>query len=260
MTAPAEASSQADGSGTGAAFQASPKYSLSTESVVDAPNTFLRGWSNHFGYGYPRKAFRDPGNCARKRMVTHLDRRSQRKYHRPKGISHYQYLQEIGLQRLWEMLAGKESRRPADIITNLRTGSIKAPPGKPRKSPSATAWPRLGPRIHLHGGRRPGCHVGQSKNSTRCRKPLARLGGRPYSGPTDSSMKSHECLQFPDFRRRPAPEAGLLLSSRTGEASLFPSDRPTGVSRPWGKKQIPSNIIPPDDALERPPACGGNPG
>jgi hypothetical protein len=47
-------------------------------------------------------------NYTRKRMVTHLNRRSQRKYHRPQGLSHYQYLQDLGLQNLYdEMLAGE---------------------------------------------------------------------------------------------------------------------------------------------------------
>jgi RNA-directed DNA polymerase len=68
--------------------------------VVKDVNAFLRGWSNYFEYGYPRKAFRDVCHYARQRMVTHLNRRSQRKYHRPKGMSHYQYLQNLGLQRL----------------------------------------------------------------------------------------------------------------------------------------------------------------
>jgi RNA-directed DNA polymerase len=71
-----------------------------TPAVVKDLNTFLRGWSNYFDFGYPRKAFRDLSYYARKRMVTHLNRRSQRKYHRPKGMSHYQYLQELGLLRL----------------------------------------------------------------------------------------------------------------------------------------------------------------
>jgi RNA-directed DNA polymerase len=71
-----------------------------TPAVVKDLNTFLRGWSNYFDFGYPRKAFRDLSHYARKRMVTHLNRRSQRKYHRPKGMSHYQYLQELGLLRL----------------------------------------------------------------------------------------------------------------------------------------------------------------
>jgi RNA-directed DNA polymerase len=71
-----------------------------TPAVVKDLNTFLRGWSNYFDFGYPRKAFRDLSYYARKRMVTYLNRRSQRKYHRPKGMSHYQYLQELGLLRL----------------------------------------------------------------------------------------------------------------------------------------------------------------
>jgi RNA-directed DNA polymerase len=71
-----------------------------TPKVVDDLNHFLRGWSNYFEYGYPRKAFRDLSHYTRRRMVTHLNRRSQRKYHRPKGMNHYQYLQKLGLQSL----------------------------------------------------------------------------------------------------------------------------------------------------------------
>ena len=65
--------------------------------IVEDLNTFLRGWCGYFKYGYPRKAFRDLGHYARGRMITHLNRRSQRKYHRPKGMSRYQYLQHLGL-------------------------------------------------------------------------------------------------------------------------------------------------------------------
>ena len=67
--------------------------------IVKDLNTFLRGWCGYFQYGYPRKAFRDLGLYARLRMTTHLNRRSQRKYHRPKGMTHYQYLQHLGLLR-----------------------------------------------------------------------------------------------------------------------------------------------------------------
>ena len=70
------------------------------EEVVKDLNIFLTGWGNYFGYGYPRKAFRDLCHYARQRMITHLSRRSQRKYHRPKGMSHYQYLQVPGLKQL----------------------------------------------------------------------------------------------------------------------------------------------------------------
>jgi len=68
-------------------------------AIVEDLNTFLRGWCGYFTFGYPRKAFRDLGHYTRQRMITHLNRRSQRKYSRPKGMSHYQYLQKLGLFR-----------------------------------------------------------------------------------------------------------------------------------------------------------------
>jgi hypothetical protein len=64
--------------------------------VVKDLNIFSRGWGAYFQYGYPRKAFRDLSRFTRNRMTTHLNRRSQRKYHRPKGMSDYQYLQNSG--------------------------------------------------------------------------------------------------------------------------------------------------------------------
>jgi RNA-directed DNA polymerase len=70
-----------------------------TPKIVEEINTYLRGWCGYFNFGYPRKAFRDLGNYARQRMVTHLNRRSQRKYHRPAGMTHYQYLAHLGLAR-----------------------------------------------------------------------------------------------------------------------------------------------------------------
>lgn len=70
-----------------------------TPAVVRDLNTYLEGWCGYFHYGYPRKAFRDLGHYCRNRMITHLNRRSQRKYHRPKGMSHYQYLESLGLYR-----------------------------------------------------------------------------------------------------------------------------------------------------------------
>ena len=70
-----------------------------TPAVVQDLNTYLKGWCGYFNYGYPRKSFRDLGYYCRGRMTTHLNRRSQRKYHRPEGMSDYQYLQKLGLLR-----------------------------------------------------------------------------------------------------------------------------------------------------------------
>jgi RNA-directed DNA polymerase len=71
-----------------------------TPAVVRDLNTYLRGWCGYFKYGYPSKGFRSLGHFTRSRMHRHLNRRSQRKYHRPKGMSTYQYLQKLGLLHL----------------------------------------------------------------------------------------------------------------------------------------------------------------
>lgn len=68
--------------------------------VVNDLNGYLRGWGNYFSYGYSRKGLRDISHYARGRMIRHLNRRSQRKYARPKGMSHYAYLEQLGLVRL----------------------------------------------------------------------------------------------------------------------------------------------------------------
>ena len=74
-------------------------FKPATEVVKDL-NRYLQGWGNYFNYGYSRKERRDISHYARGRMVRHLNRRSQRKYARPKGMSHYRYLEELGLIRL----------------------------------------------------------------------------------------------------------------------------------------------------------------
>ncbi len=70
---------------------------MPTPEMVKDLNRYLRGWSTYFNYGYPRKPFRDIGHYSRQRVVTHLNRRSQRKYHRAKGQTHYEYLKQLGL-------------------------------------------------------------------------------------------------------------------------------------------------------------------
>lgn len=74
-------------------------FKPATEVVKDL-NQYLQGWGNYFNHGYSRKDRRDLSHYARGRMVLHLNRRSQRKYARPKGMSHYRYLEELGLVRL----------------------------------------------------------------------------------------------------------------------------------------------------------------
>jgi RNA-directed DNA polymerase len=60
-------------------------------------NDHLRGWSNYFGKGYPRKAFRQINRFVQERLHRHLRRRSQRPY-RPGGDgSWYAHLLRLGL-------------------------------------------------------------------------------------------------------------------------------------------------------------------
>jgi RNA-directed DNA polymerase len=60
-------------------------------------NRHLEGWSNYFGLGYPRKAFRGINSYVRRRMVAHLRRRSQRPYRLPEGETWYVHLNRLGL-------------------------------------------------------------------------------------------------------------------------------------------------------------------
>ena len=65
--------------------------------LIGELNRHLRGWSNYYDYGYPRKAFRDMNCYVRVRLCKHLRRRSQRAYKVPKGKSVYEHLNELGL-------------------------------------------------------------------------------------------------------------------------------------------------------------------
>lgn len=65
--------------------------------LVGDINQHLRGWANYFRLGYPRKAFREINAYVRERLTTHLQRRSQRSYRPPKGLSFYEHLGRLGL-------------------------------------------------------------------------------------------------------------------------------------------------------------------
>ena len=73
---------------------------MPTPDLVKDLNLYLKGWGQYYGFGYPRQAFRSLNYYIGSRLLTHLNRRSQRKYHKPKGLTHYQYLQDLGLYRL----------------------------------------------------------------------------------------------------------------------------------------------------------------
>lgn len=73
---------------------------MPTPEVVQDVNQYLRGWGQYYRFGYPRRAFRMINSYTGCRMITHLNRRSQRKYHKPKDRTHYRHLTKLGLLRL----------------------------------------------------------------------------------------------------------------------------------------------------------------
>jgi RNA-directed DNA polymerase len=68
-----------------------------TVELIAEINRHLKGWSNYFGRGYPRDAFRQINAFVRERLTRHLKRRSQRPYRPPKGVTWYAQLDRLGL-------------------------------------------------------------------------------------------------------------------------------------------------------------------
>lgn len=65
--------------------------------LIEKVNRQLKGWSQYFSFGYPRKAMRTINWYVRSRLIRHLRRRSQRPYRPPEGVSYYQHLKKLGL-------------------------------------------------------------------------------------------------------------------------------------------------------------------
>jgi RNA-directed DNA polymerase len=76
------------------------KCFLPIPALIAQVNVHLKGWSNYFGKGYPRKAFRQINCFVQERLIRHLKRRSQRPYRRADGVSWYAQLQRLGLRPL----------------------------------------------------------------------------------------------------------------------------------------------------------------
>ncbi|MCX6996825.1 MAG: group II intron reverse transcriptase/maturase [Kiritimatiellaeota bacterium] len=65
--------------------------------LIGRLNRQLSGWANYYAHGYPRKAFRDMNHYVRERLRKHLERRSQRPYRVPEGLTYYQHLIKMEL-------------------------------------------------------------------------------------------------------------------------------------------------------------------
>ncbi len=69
-------------------------------TLVGRVNRLLTGWKQYFSYGYPRMAFRAVNSYAVLALTRHLQRRSQRPFRPPEGVSYYAQLQRLGLRLL----------------------------------------------------------------------------------------------------------------------------------------------------------------
>lgn len=63
-------------------------------------NQVLRGWSTYFSHGYPRVAFWKLNGFVHQRLKQHLQRRSQRPFRPPAGVTVYAQLLRLGVQFL----------------------------------------------------------------------------------------------------------------------------------------------------------------
>lgn len=66
-------------------------------AMIQSLNRQIQGWANYFSYGHPRMALRHVNRYVRERLYRHLNRRSQRRYRPPKGVSFYRHLTDLGL-------------------------------------------------------------------------------------------------------------------------------------------------------------------
>jgi RNA-directed DNA polymerase len=66
--------------------------------LIDQLNRHLRGWQAYFGYGYSSQARKQIRKALLDRLKQHVNRRSQRRFKKPKDVSYYAYFQRFGLQ------------------------------------------------------------------------------------------------------------------------------------------------------------------
>jgi len=71
-------------------------------TLIGELNRHLKGWANYFSIGYPSGVYWEIDWYVRGRLIQHLQRRSQRPYRPPEGVSWYQHMKQLGLVLLSE--------------------------------------------------------------------------------------------------------------------------------------------------------------
>jgi RNA-directed DNA polymerase len=72
--------------------------------LIGQLNRHLKGWANYFSFGYPVSVFCELDRYLRHRLIQHLQRRSQRPYQPPQGVSWLQHVVRLGLIPLQELV------------------------------------------------------------------------------------------------------------------------------------------------------------
>jgi RNA-directed DNA polymerase len=72
------------------------KCHVPVRRMTDQINQTLRGWQAYFSAGYPRGAYRKVDGYTLRRLRNHLQRRSQRAYKKPGGVTWWDHLQQLG--------------------------------------------------------------------------------------------------------------------------------------------------------------------
>lgn len=68
--------------------------------VIDEINRQTRGWKSYFSYGYPSKVYHHLNKTLQDRLYRHANRRSQRRFKKPKDASYYAYFKRLGVEYL----------------------------------------------------------------------------------------------------------------------------------------------------------------
>jgi RNA-directed DNA polymerase len=73
---------------------------LPVKELIKQLNYFLCGWGSYFQIGHPDRVFRKIDHWVRKKVEQNLNRRGQRRFKKPNGLTWYAYIQRAGLVSL----------------------------------------------------------------------------------------------------------------------------------------------------------------
>lgn len=79
----------------------SPRYCfMAVSTLIERVNRQTRGWAGYFRHGYWSQAMHSVNHYLFNRMKKHLCRRSQRPFRPSEGVTYYQHLRNLGLERV----------------------------------------------------------------------------------------------------------------------------------------------------------------